>query len=105
MLDLRGPDHTLKRFNLERTQMRRAWPEWLVLSSWYEHAYERGSMRGSDRHHFVRALGSETSPYETLARFECSYLNQALYAALDPSFADQFACLEFSIHRRRGGKR
>lgn len=105
MIVLHESDYQVHRFNLERAQRRRAWPNWLVLSSWYERAYQRGSLRARNEHSFVRALESEASPYSTVARFECSYLNQNVYAALDPSLADQFACLSFSIHRRRAESR
>ena len=94
-------DQRVHRFKLSRAQESRRWPEWLVMSGWYGRAYERGSMIRQGEHQFVLSLDGPHSPYETLARFECSYLNQDLYARLDPSFAHQFQCMDFSIHRLR----
>jgi MFS family permease len=101
MLNLPGDAHTLRRFNLERARQRRRLPEWLVLSGWYERAYQRGSLSGWPEGRFVRSLGEPGSAYDLRARFACHYLGQGLYARLDPSFAHQFACLDFSIYRLR----
>jgi 4-amino-4-deoxy-L-arabinose transferase-like glycosyltransferase len=101
MLNLPGGAHTLRRFKLERARKRHHLPEWLVVSGWYERAYQRGSLRRGPEGRFLGSLERPGSTYELRVRFACHYLDQELYARLDPSFAHQFACLDFAIYRLR----
>jgi hypothetical protein len=104
MLQLPDAEYRVGRFNLERSRRAREFPTWLVVSGWAESAAERAGRRRARELSFLRSLGSADSRYETQERFQSTYFGQALYARLDPVFANQFQTADFSIHRLRETK-
>jgi hypothetical protein len=88
-------------FDLQGVMSGRTRPEWIVVSSWYSTAWERGTRKGGDVDRFLDSLGGPESDYRISASFESRYLNESLYGFLDPYFKNQFESPDFTIYRRR----
>jgi hypothetical protein len=76
-------------------------PEWLVVSSWYDLAFQRGKIRSTPPARFLRKLGDADSPYQEIVKFEARYMNEDLYGLLDPYFKNQFQSPDTTVYRRR----
>ncbi len=103
--DLKIPSGTYRvgRFNVQRFLGGAPAPEWLVVSSWYEDAFARGSYKFGAENRFLKSLGSPGSDYELAKKFESKYIFESFYAALDPNFGNQFQCPDYAIYRKRTG--
>jgi hypothetical protein len=95
--------YRLSKFDVQRFLGGAPAPEWLVVSSWYEDAFARGSYKLGAENQFLKSLGSPGSGYELQKKFESEYIFESFYAALDPNFGNQFQCPDYAIYRKRTG--
>jgi 4-amino-4-deoxy-L-arabinose transferase-like glycosyltransferase len=89
------------RFDLERALSSGGAVEWLVIDSWYETAYERGTLRYGPANSYLKALGTKDSAYREVVAFESTFFTERLYGRLDPYFKNQFESPDYTIYRRR----